>query len=443
MTSSELNLEWNKKSICDTENRVFEYNGVFHRGIFRSNSEVLELMKTDFYKELCEKDLLPQTRESNLKIEGFDVVLEHETAPVITYSHEWSFDMLKDAALLYLEICKIAKRHGYSVKDGHASNIVFFGNKPKFVDIGSFYKAEYLEFKQFTATIILPLLIWSRNYYRTAFNLLNDENKWTPYNEIICTYQGLLFFAQGKKKGIFNYRNFLKNEKKRIYSKILEDKIALVEGLKSPNYSTMWHSYHNQYDKTKKVEPTPRFKRIIDMINGLDGVESLYDVACNQGYFSFLVADNCPQIKKISGTDFDENAINEFYLAMKRSGHGKRITAGVSNLVSMTSNFQEKPANTRFRSDCVVVLALTHHLLLGQGYHFDVVLNRLYDFTNKYLLIEFMPHGLWNGVDENAMPGVPDYYTEAWYEQSISKYFNVINKEVLEKNRVMFVCIKK
>lgn len=441
MKSNIDKLEWSTKSVCD-ENRVFEYNGIYYRGIYKRNSGVLELIQSDFFNELVEKKYVPRTTVSQLQFDEFEVVLEHETAEVITYPHEWTFQMFKDVAVLYLEIYKIIKKHGYALKDGHPYNFVFFGSTPKFVDIGSFYKSDYMSLAQFNNCMVLPLLIWSKNYYRTAFNLIKDDYKRVPFNEIISTYLGLITFGKGKKRGISRYLHYSRNEKEFIFSNNYEDKEHLISKINRPDYATIWGTYHNQYDHLAQMDITPRFKRIIEIINGLDDVKTLYDVACNQGFFSLLVSKNCRNIERIASTDFDENAVNEFYLKLKESNPSDKISVGVTDIISSTSNFQEKRPAARFKSDCVVILALTHHLLLGQNYNIDVVFDIFSQYTDKYLLVEFMPIGLWAGEHDTNTPAIPDYYTEDWFQEHLSKHFVVLNKEKLEKNRVMFVCKK-
>ena len=47
-------------------------------------------------------------------------VLEQKRVPFISYPYEWTFDMLKDAALLHLDLSIGLSRYHLTVKDSHA-----------------------------------------------------------------------------------------------------------------------------------------------------------------------------------------------------------------------------------------------------------------------------------------------------------------------------------
>ncbi len=55
-----------------------------------------------------------------------------------SYPYEWSFSMLKDGAILTLELQERALGAGYSLKDASAFNLTFLSGKPIFADVYSF-----------------------------------------------------------------------------------------------------------------------------------------------------------------------------------------------------------------------------------------------------------------------------------------------------------------
>src|SRR5690349_6709362 len=65
-------------------------------------------------------------------------VLKHERIPFVSYPYEWTFSMLKDAALLQLDVLLAALEKDMVLKDSTPYNVQFKGAKPVFVDIGSF-----------------------------------------------------------------------------------------------------------------------------------------------------------------------------------------------------------------------------------------------------------------------------------------------------------------
>jgi len=80
-------------------------------------------------------------------------VLRHERIPFVSYPYEWTFSMLRDAALLQLDLNLAALEEGMILKDSTPYNVQFRGSKPVFVDIGSFERlregAPWVGYRQF------------------------------------------------------------------------------------------------------------------------------------------------------------------------------------------------------------------------------------------------------------------------------------------------------
>lgn len=440
---SEIN--YNKLSVCDKEGRVFEKNGTIYRGIYEKDSSILSFINTDLNKKLVEKGYIPKSTISNLKVDDFYQVIEHETAATINYPHEWSFEMYKDACLLLLNLEEICQEHGYAVKDGHLFNVVFFNGIPKFVDIGSIVQQKgsnnaFIE--EFKNRAFLPLLIWSEGNYGLAFVVIRESSLHLSKSDLIEIYRGLVLI---KNLGVNSLKKYLK-VRKNIFplfdTKSIKELKNAIEVLQVNNYKTTWVNYHQSLLKNGSVISTPRFDKILSIINDLN-VSSVCDVACNEGVFSILVNENCKNVKKIVAIDYDENAINNFYKLLKEKyNKANNITPLVNNAIVPTYNHFEELPEIRYKSDCVVALAVTHHLLLGQNYHIDIVLKKLAALSNKYVIVEFMPLGLWGG-EGHEKPKLPEYYTENWFAENLKKDFNIIEKHLLEPNRLCFVCIKK
>lgn len=90
-------------------------------------------------------------------------VIEHPRLSLITYPYEWTFSMLKDAALLQLELLDEALADGLTMKDATPYNIQFEGTRPVFIDIGSFQPYQpgepWIGYRQFTRQFLFPLML--------------------------------------------------------------------------------------------------------------------------------------------------------------------------------------------------------------------------------------------------------------------------------------------
>src|SRR5436190_1458246 len=84
-------------------------------------------------EELVERAAFPDAIHG-----GVAGVLEHDVIPFVSYPYEWSFEMLRDAALLQLGILRRALESGMVLKDSTPYNVQFRGAAPVFIDVGSF-----------------------------------------------------------------------------------------------------------------------------------------------------------------------------------------------------------------------------------------------------------------------------------------------------------------
>ena len=99
-------------SFRDPSGFIFEKEGTIYRQVnilFREHYDYL--MNSGCYHHLIENGLLIPHEQINENLTGapaFYLTLKPERIPFISYPYEWSFDMLKDAALLTLRLMKEA-----------------------------------------------------------------------------------------------------------------------------------------------------------------------------------------------------------------------------------------------------------------------------------------------------------------------------------------------
>ena len=64
-----------------------------------------------------------------------DRVVRQAAVPLVSYSYEWTFSMLQDAALVTLDILQAALARDVVLKDAPAFNVLFEGTCPRLVDV--------------------------------------------------------------------------------------------------------------------------------------------------------------------------------------------------------------------------------------------------------------------------------------------------------------------
>jgi len=418
------------------ENRVFRAINIKHE------ENVRNLASSDLLAELTQKHLFPETIISNdIEIEGYSLILEHKKIPCILLPNEWTYNMVKDAALAYLQTFQICRNHGYTLKDGHLFNLAFYNNKPIYFDLGSIIPGNYkIGLYEFYYAAFLPLQVWSIGDFYLANLILRDDylhKRFLP--SIPLTDQKILqsIIPLSQKKIPRYSRLIVSYVLRKIFrfSVVSESPMTCetlmkkVTALKKKKYKTSWSNYHNEYIKGAEIESTSRFNRLVSIVNDLN-LDSMIDLAGNKGVFSLLVADKTA-ISKVICSDYDEMAIDDLYLYLKKVSNTK-VSPLLLNFMYPLSNFDFG----KVKSDIAVALAVTHHLLLSQKISIDSVFKKIGQFSNRYVLIEFMPLGLWGGY---YVPPIPDWYNINWFREKFKRYFKLLIEEQTEKNRVLFL----
>ena len=138
MQISIADVQFSSLSLTD-EGRVFRWNGKLYRGIKAEHSKaVYQLFTSGLIDALVKEGVFVPSWIADCTIDEFELVIEHQIVDVVSYPHEWSFSMLKDAALLVLKVNEISNEFGYQTKDCHGYNVLFIGEKPVYIDLGSF-----------------------------------------------------------------------------------------------------------------------------------------------------------------------------------------------------------------------------------------------------------------------------------------------------------------
>src|SRR3954453_11498669 len=118
-------------SFRDPESRVFYVDGEVYRALSSeglADFEVLEqsgLLDDERIVRTGRADAAPAIND--LLAKDVAGVLRHERLPFVSYPYEWTFSMLKDAALLQLDLLLLSLGHGLVLKDSTPYNVQFKG----------------------------------------------------------------------------------------------------------------------------------------------------------------------------------------------------------------------------------------------------------------------------------------------------------------------------
>lgn len=431
----------------DNVGQIFLWKNRIFRAINCSKViEIKRLLSSGLVDELVRNNFFPKTTVTeDISLYGFDLVLEHERIPYVSVPSEWSFNMLKDVCLAYLEINKICGIYGYTLKDGHLFNLTFLNNHPIYFDLGSIVYANSGDgLFEFYNCAVIPLQIWGKGDFYLANLILRDDYSHNRFLPSICLadHKVLQPIVPFYEKNIFKFirriinycsRKLFKRKMVSLSELSYEKLTKKICKTKKITAKTTWSNYQDEYVNSVDVNLIPRFDRIIYMLNTLN-LSSMIDLAGNKGVFSLLVSKNT-SIKQIYCIDYDEPSVDSLYIFVKNNGINK-ISPILLNFVCPIFESIDKG----LKADISVALAVTHHLLLTQSFSVDKVLRRIGVFSHRYVLVEFMPLGLWDG--EKAPP-IPEWYRVEWFREKFKEQFNLLVEEQTEPNRIFFLGEKR
>ena len=457
-------IEFSTLSIIDDYGKVFFWKNRIFRAIYEDAvGKVIDIFSSGLINELVDNNLFPRSWITDYQLEGYGFVIEHEKIVTVSYPYEWSFSMLKDAAIVVLKINIIAQKYGYQTKDCHGFNIVFDGVNPKYVDLGSFFKIEdksngWIAYEEFLRFYYYPLSIWSHGnsyiarrmllggtamshedfvLYKNPFYRLLNRN----FLEKIINF----YFRRKHVLGISSVKRLNKYPcgfgyliiyfVNKILFPLLKVNLLLLQKktqkLSIKHYRTTWGEYHDQFQKNNGIDSTQRFDRIINIIKGYK-IETVTELAGNQGVFSILLLQQT-KVKHVICSDADENAVEKMYLIAKKSNI--KLTPVLLNFILPIFAHNRRPPDERLKSDIAIALAITHHLILTARLPIDIIFKSIMVYSKKYVCIEYMPLGLY---DNKYSRPIPTWYTKDWFRDHFKKYFDIILEEKIEENRVLF-----
>ncbi len=464
------NLIVNSLSYRDPASKIYEEidDKLFTQKIFRGLRKDFyinhsNLLNEKFFIQLMSVDMVVKTQIKNIdetefqqiKNDRWEGLVEHEKLDFISYPFEWSFSMLKDAALLHLFITRKSIENFWQVKDSSSFNIQWKNNKPIFIDTASFLPInknfEWKGYNQFVSMFLNPLLI--KSYINLNFNdILKSNLNGIPPQDAIKYFQFLNKF----RKGIFSHlyfpellKKFLKknNKSKKIKQKkeniinLIYSMENLIQNLSYQKKGSIWLGYDkkNSYEEKDK-----NIKKNFILKNITKKQFCLWDMGCNNGYYSKILKE---KFEIIISFDYDHEVIEDLYNSEKKEN--------ISNIYPLVINFSnQSPAQgwnselkrleNRSQPNCILCLAFIHHARISM----NIPLKQLIEWLSKLnssLIIEYvdrhdeMVEQLLENKDETY-----EDYNKNNFIRLLEDKFKVIDRKILKNGkRELFYCVNQ
>ena len=411
-------------SVADTNGRVFWWRGSVYRAVTeRAASLYRTLLESGAFERLIDAGMIG-TEISSLSVDGYDLVLSHDTIRFRSYPFEWCNEMLKDAALLTCDVNLALASIGLSTQDAHCWNVLFDGPMPKFVDVGSIAPGRgdsaswarwYAEFQDY---FLYPLYLMSVGQGATARRLLSDVDEWVSRRRVAT-------FLPAAKRFQYGLDGFLgKPARFRSPMAFLQHLRRSVEAVELPECAAE-RSGHDE-EEFPPMESSQgwsqRHQAVFEVLQRLRP-SSVVDLGSSQGGHAKLAARMGIPVVAL---DEDEWCVKALYADAAK--HKIPVLPLIMDACA-PSRSRTSPkygdsypaAQERLRGELVLALAMMHRLVFQQGLSLDEVVERLAAFSGRWLLVESMPP-----PDCHASPsrsGQPDWYSEESLVAALGRRF--------------------
>lgn len=442
-------------SFRDPSGFLFRREGVLYRQInelYRPDYDLL--MSSGLYQRLVEKGRLVPHQERDVApavAETAYKVIEPQVVPFISYPYEWSFSMLKEAALTTLYIQKQALKDGMSLKDASAYNIQFVNGKAALIDTLSFERYRenepWVAYRQFCQHFLAPLALAAYVDVRLSQLLrlyidgvpLDLASRLLPLSTRLNLglYANIHLHARAQQryagKDISEAAGSRKMNKKTMLGLIgsLED---TVRRLKWKPAGTEWGNYYQDTNYSEAAFEAKK-KLVADWARQA-APRMVWDLGGNTGVFSRAAAAGDALV---ISWDIDPAAVEQNYLEMKKA----RETNIVPLVLDLTNpspsigwhNRERTSFSERAPADLVLALALIHHLAISNNVPLEE-LALFFHSLGRWLIIEFVPKedSQVQRLLATRADIFPDYHVQS-FEQVFARRFKLHRCEQIQDSQ--------
>ena len=389
--------------------------------------------------------------------------LRHDRVRVITYPYEWTFSMLKDAALLQLDLSREALAEGVLTKDATSYNVQFDGARPVFIDVGSFERLVPGEpwpgYRQFCELFLNPLLLqaeadvafqpWLRGSVHgispTAMaHVLGTRGR---MRRDLFTHVRLHARAEARYANADAERD-VKGELERagFGPKLIDAQMGnlrkAVERLEWKAAASTWSTYSQRGHYTDAdLEAKEAF---VAAATAALPQPMVLDLGANDGRFSRVAVDAGASLA--IAVDGDHLVVDHLFRQLRSEGE-KRILPLVMDLSDPSPGIgwrsgERRSFVDRVRPDLVLCLAVIHHLAISGTVPFPEIVAFLHDFSAP-LVVE-MPHRddpMAARLLARKRAGVFDHYDRPQWEAALRERFTVDEQVTLPSGtRTIYRC---
>ena len=468
-------VDWVNNSFVDPNGRVFEWRG----GIYRALEPAYlvrwrQLVDDGTIPALLRDGLLIESELTDLQVASGNAVLCHRRVPVVSYCFEWLPKMLKEAALLTLDLCIRLAEKKLTLQDGHPWNILFDGTRPIYVDAGSIVPARddilWAPYQQFCNFFLFPLYLYATGRDHVARCLLRDYLYGVTDSDLLATLSFSYKLRHPRRvlgvalpSWLGNLIEHLPEEMKvrllsilrraggeaknhRLKIKFFESVQNDIAALGFPRTKSHWARYYGTPDHSWfRTDLVPGdWQRKQETVTGILTdlrPKSVLDVGANTGHYAKIAA---VQGARVTACELDVAALTVCYEQARKDRLD--ILPLVTNVLSTSPAAGRgavalSPAIERLRSDLVMGLAVVHHMVAAERIRIKRLTEIFAAVTNRWLLLEFVPP-LHPKIGASPVPGLDDFTAGDLQDSLKTNFASVRSFASYPHDRQLFVCEK-
>jgi hypothetical protein len=379
-------------------------------------------------------------------------VLKHETIPFVSYPYEWSFGMLKEAALLQLDLLLSALDEDLILKDSSPYNVQFRGARATFVDVGSFERLSdgepWIGYRQFCMLFLYPLMLQAYKdlaphaWLRGALQGITPAQMSAVMSARDILRRGVLtnvwLHARLERRHGERPRE-VKHELRRagFNKELIRTNVSklrtLLRRLTWSPRKGVWTEYGERAHYTDR--DTKEKDRFVRSVAGSRTWSLVWDLGCNDGRHSRIAAETGASYTV--AMDGDPGSVELLFRALRDEGE-RRILPLVMDLTDPSPALGWRGAERRStlergRPELVLCLALVHHLSIAGNVPIREVIDWL-SGLGAALIIEF-PTREDPKVEQllaAKRPGTHLDYEREFFERCLRERFEVERSQTMQ-----------
>lgn len=405
-------LERAGASYRDPSGHVYEHDGRIFRSVSRAAVPDYEAVRdAGVFRDLAAAGKLVGLEEVDRAAFGdqaadFAHLLEHPRLPFISHPYEWSFSLLRDAALFHLDLHLELLERGFTLTDASAYNVQFVGPDPVFVDhlsIRPYRDGEYwLAHRQFCEQFLNGLLLRAlfgvphNAWYRGAQEgvpvddlarllRLRHRFSWRLLTHVVLPNR---LQERARQKG--EPRRPARPLPLAGYRAMLSQLRSWIAALSQHRIGrTTWADYaeDNTYDRREAGRKRQFVARFVEEARP----ELLVDLGCNTGDYAKLALES--GARRTIGFDSDQAALDRAHQRAKQEALDFLPLFLDARNPSPDQGWRQAERSgfaTRVRADAVLALAFEHHLAIAHNIPLDQAIEWITEIAPGGV-IEFVP----------------------------------------------------